>query len=69
VVPFAWFRSAPGNATLDFQDFEVTDSGQTIRLGNYEAARKAQDARVDTPLGAIREARRAARLQPFSTED
>ncbi len=38
VVPFSWFRSASRNAKPNFDDFEVIDNGQTVRLGKYEAA-------------------------------
>ena len=37
VVPFGVFTPRPGSKP-DFSDFEVIDSGQTIRLGAYEAA-------------------------------
>lgn len=37
-VPFSWFTSRPGGPTPDFRDFEVIDGGQTIRLGEYQAA-------------------------------
>jgi hypothetical protein len=40
-VPFAWFRSSPGSAKPNFEDLEVTDGGQTVRLGQYEAAADA----------------------------
>jgi DNA-binding Xre family transcriptional regulator len=41
VVPFSWFHSPPGGTKPKFDDFEVTDGGQTIRLGEYEAAADA----------------------------
>jgi Helix-turn-helix domain len=41
VVPFKWFRAGRASPRPDFEDFEVTDSGQTIRLGEYEAAADA----------------------------
>jgi MmyB-like transcription regulator ligand binding domain len=37
-VPFGWFRASPGSAKPNFEDFEVMDGGQTVRLGQYEAA-------------------------------
>ncbi|HKY37636.1 MAG TPA: helix-turn-helix transcriptional regulator [Polyangiaceae bacterium] len=40
-IPFAWFRSSAGSAKPNFEDFEVTDGGQTVRLGRYEAAADA----------------------------
>lgn len=41
VVPFSWFRVAPRGVKPDFNDFEVIDGGQTVRLGKYEAAADA----------------------------
>lgn len=40
-VPFEWFKSIRGGPKPDFRDFEVTDTGQTIRAGQYEAAADA----------------------------
>ena len=41
VVPFSWFTTRPNGPRPDFSDFEIIDSGQTIRLGKYEAATEA----------------------------
>lgn len=41
VVPFSWFTARPSGPKPDFADFEVTDSGQTVRLGEYQAAADA----------------------------
>jgi hypothetical protein len=41
VVPFAWFRAERRSPRPDFEDFEVTDSGQTVRFGAFEAAADA----------------------------
>lgn len=41
VVPFSWFTQRPNGPKPDFDDFEIIDSGQTIRLGDYEAAADA----------------------------
>lgn len=41
VVPFLWFRTAPGGSKPKFDEFEVIDNGQTVRLGKYEAATDA----------------------------
>ncbi len=38
VVPAGWFKSTPRGPRPDFKDFEVIDFGQTVRLGDYEAA-------------------------------
>ncbi len=41
VVPLRWFRRRKGGPTPDPTDFEVIDGGQTVRLGDYEAAASA----------------------------
>jgi DNA-binding XRE family transcriptional regulator len=41
VIPFDWFRSSAKGPRPDFNAFSVIDSGQTIRLGDYEAATDA----------------------------
>jgi hypothetical protein len=41
VVPFRWFKARPRGPRPDFEDFEITDSGQTVRLGEFEAAANA----------------------------
>ena len=41
VVPFAWFHTTPGQPVPDFQRFRLTDHGQTVCLGEYEAAADA----------------------------
>lgn len=41
VVPFAWFRAGRRSPRPDFEDFEVTDFGQTVRFGAYEATADA----------------------------
>jgi hypothetical protein len=40
-VPLDWFVSRPGSPEPDVSQFSVTDSGQTIRLGEYEASADA----------------------------
>lgn len=40
IVPFRWFKPSP-IANPDFGDFEVTDCGTAIRLGEYEASSDA----------------------------
>ena len=40
-VPFDWFSAAEHATRADFEDVEVIDSGQTLRLGDYEAATDA----------------------------
>jgi hypothetical protein len=39
-VPFAWFER-DSTELPDFNDFEVTDHGQTVRLGDFEVATDA----------------------------
>ncbi len=41
VIPFSAFPSSGDGTRPDFSDFGVTDYGQTIRLGKYEAAADA----------------------------
>lgn len=38
LVPFDVFRPAGNGLVPNFDDFAITDSGQTLRLGEYEAA-------------------------------
>jgi len=40
-IPLDWFVSRPGSPEPDVSNFAVTDYGQTIRLGGYEAATDA----------------------------
>lgn len=40
-VPAEWFRPTPGGARPDFKRVSVQDYGQTVRLGDYEAATDA----------------------------
>lgn len=39
-VPLAWFRRA-SDVEPDFDDFEITDFGQTVRFGDFEASTDA----------------------------
>lgn len=41
LVPAAWFRGRPGGPKADLSKLAVTDFGQTIRLGEFEAASDA----------------------------
>lgn len=38
VVPLAWFKPRPKAPRPDFTAFAVTDFGQTVQLGDYEAS-------------------------------
>jgi DNA-binding Xre family transcriptional regulator len=38
LVPASWFEPSGNGVRPDFADFEVTDFGQTVRLGPYEAS-------------------------------
>lgn len=40
-IPLEWFDSRPGSPDPDVSKFAVTDYGQTVRLGDYEAATDA----------------------------
>ena len=41
VVPFAWFLRRGPAPRPNFRDFQVTDYGQTVRFGKYEASTDA----------------------------
>ncbi len=41
VVPLSWFHERPEGPRPDLSDVAVTDFGQTVRLGDYEAATDA----------------------------
>jgi helix-turn-helix protein len=41
IVPFSWFVARPNGPKPDFSAFELIDGGQTIKLGDYEAAADA----------------------------
>jgi hypothetical protein len=41
VVPLSWFRQRPRGPEADVSELAVTDFGQTVRLGAYEAATDA----------------------------
>src|SRR5207249_10575707 len=47
-VPFDWFKRRPGGPKPDFKNFAITDSGQTVRLGEYEAGADAILYEFDT---------------------
>lgn len=40
-VPLSWFAPRPGSPDPDVSQFAVTDYGQTVRLGDYEASADA----------------------------
>ena len=41
LVPFAWFEPRPAVGSPDWTGFQVTDFGQTLRMGEYEVAADA----------------------------
>jgi hypothetical protein len=41
VIPVSWFRTRPEGPMPDISDLSITDFGQTVRLGKYEAATDA----------------------------
>jgi DNA-binding Xre family transcriptional regulator len=40
-LPLTWLEAEPNSTQPDFDDFEITDFGQTVRLGEYEAGTEA----------------------------
>ena len=64
IVPFAWFQTSPGQQAPDFRRFKVIDSGQTLALGEYEAASDAILFEFDE--GARRRQKATALLQDSS---
>ena len=38
VVPFAWFTAPTTGPAPDFNNFEIVDTGETLRFGDYETA-------------------------------
>lgn len=40
-VPTSWVEDHPSDVKPDFTDFEITDFGQTVRLGEYEISADA----------------------------
>jgi len=76
VVPFAWFLRRNPTPKPNFRDFAITDYGQTVRFGRYEASadavlyahdrdyrRRARERRLeqDDSLGACLQRLRLAR--------
>lgn len=41
VVPFAWFTRRDPSPRPNFRDFQITDYGQSVRFGKYEASTDA----------------------------
>ena len=41
IVPLGWFRTRPGGPKPETADLAIADSGQTVGLGEYEAAADA----------------------------
>ena len=64
VVPLSAFTPSGKGATPDFDDFAVTDYGQTIRFGDYEAAADAILYQYDADY---RRQKRKARLKSERT--
>ena len=40
-LPLSWFNAGPNSPQPDPDDFEIIDSGQTVRLGKFEAGTEA----------------------------
>jgi Helix-turn-helix domain len=58
VVPLSLFVPRPNGPKPDLSDFEVIDSGQTIRLGKYEAAADAVLYELDPEFRRLEKKRR-----------
>jgi len=41
VVPFSWFTSSRSKVKADFENVRITDYGNTVALGEFEAATDA----------------------------
>jgi hypothetical protein len=65
IVPFSWFSARPKGPKPDFTDFEIIDSGQTIRLGEYEAAVDAVLYELDSDFRRSERKRRIAEDKTF----
>lgn len=65
VVPFSWFVARPNGPKPDFADFEVIDSGQTIKLGGYEAAADAVLYEFDAEFRKQERKRRVSQDKSF----
>lgn len=63
VVPMSWFRVGGTGCEPNFLDFEIIDGGQTVRLGEYEAAADAIFYELD------REYRRRAKKRLREEDD
>jgi hypothetical protein len=63
IVPLTWFRTRPGGPKPDTADLAITDSGQTVRLGEYEAATDAILYEFDTAY------RRRAKKREMERDD
>ncbi len=61
VVPLAWFKPRPSGPRPDPKRFSVTDYGQTVRLGKYEAAADAILYEFDPQARARMKARQIAK--------
>jgi hypothetical protein len=55
VVPFSWFSPTTSGLTPDFYDFEITDTGETLCFGEYEAAVSAVLGQHDLSVLALGE--------------
>lgn len=65
IVPFTWFPARERGPLPDFDDFEVTDCGQTVRLGAYEASADALLYDLDVEYRRRAKARALARDDRF----
>ena len=63
IVPFDWFEPRPEAGAPDWAKFQVTDYGQTLRMGEYEAASDAILYEFDPVF------RREAKTRLFEADD
>lgn len=64
-VPLALFKRRPNGPHPDFSDFEIIDCGQTVRLGNYEAAGDAILYELDSEFRRQEKKRRFSEDKSF----
>lgn len=65
LVPFALFKPRPNGPAPNFSDFEIVDWGQTVRLGQYEAAGDAILYELDSEFRRQERKRRVSEDRSF----
>lgn len=64
-VPFSLFKARLAGPRPDYSDFEIIDSGQTVRLGKYEAAADAILYEIDSEFRRQEKKRRVSDDKSF----